>query len=351
MRKNISKKLQNKLLALILIVALLVTSSFSVYATSSADKIAQPYQVETFSVVSKNTVTGEVTTQEYDTSITTAQLNEGINVVSTPSYAGQLPASNDVEIADNNITPRYIVGFDDRERILNPSSSVPYRAICRIESYWDLDNNGVIDNVVKVGTGFLIGPSAVVTAGHCIYDVENNKWCKYAEVTFAQNGPDSAPYGIIRSTTIHTSSAWVQNGDWNQDWAVVEIQEEIGNTLGWFGKMWTNDSLNNTQITVTGYPGDLATDITDKFFNDIPNKGTYMWTCDGAITTSYSARLEYSADTFGGMSGGPVYNSSNQILAINTYETINVVNGVNVKINGGTRISEWLYNYLEQYRP
>lgn len=237
--------------------------------------------------------------------------------------------------------PNNIIGEDDRTRVTNPQGAFPYRAICRIVSYWDLDNDGVAEKT-SLGTGFLEGPSAVVTAGHCIYDTKRKLWCKYAKVIAAQNG-DSTPYGVVLSTTIHTSVAWMESGSADQDWAVVEIESAVGNKTGWLGKKWTSGSLNNTQIRLTGYPGDIATSLSDKGDATVSDKGRYMWTSSGKITNSLSARLEYDADSAAGMSGSPVYNASNQALAIHTYGSSSS--------NGGTRITEWLYNFLEQFRP
>lgn len=351
MKKRIFIKIKNALLILTLIATVLATSNLNTYAIVPPEDAMQTYQVETFTVVSKNTITGEVSSRECDTSITTTALNKGLATVSTPSYNGNLPYTDNIEITNSDTIPQHIIGDDNRQRISNPKNSFPYRAICRIISYWDENNDGVIDNTVSVGTGFLEGPSAVVTAGHCIYDAEKKMWCEYAEVIFAQDGPNSAPYGVMSSTTIHTSVAWTQSGDWNQDWAIVEIEEEIGYSTGWFGKLWTSGSLDNTQIRLTGYPGDIATSINDKNNNTVQHKGKYMWTCTGKITDSLSARLEYDADNTGGMSGGPVYNSGNQVLAINAYEVEYSSGSTTWRANGGTRITEWLYNLLEEFRP
>lgn len=210
-------------------------------------------------------------------------------------------------------------------------------------SYWDKNDDGVIDSGINVGTGFLEGPSAVVTAGHCISDVSINKWCEYAIVTLAQNGPADKPYGTLRSTVIHTSVAWTESGDWNQDWAVIELAEDIGYTTGWLGKMWSAGSLNGTAITVTGYPNDIATSLSDKNNTNVYGKGMYMWYCNGSITNSLSARLEYNADAVGGQSGAPVYKEGGVVVAIHTYS-------IGTSVSGGTRITEWLYNYLVQYQ-
>ena len=324
----------------------MATSTLSVYAATSPKDAPLPYQVEKFTVVSKNTITGEISSRECDTSATTLALNQGVTTMSTPAYKGSLP-STDITGINSEIAPQYIIGSDDRKRVFYPQDYHPYRTICRVVAYWDMDEDGIIDDTVTVGTGFLEGPNAVVTAGHCIYENEQKKWCEYAEVTVAQDGPNSTPFGVIRSTTINTSVAWIEDGDWNQDWAIVEIAEDIGYTVGWMGKLWTSGSLNDTPIILSGYPGDIATSLTDKYYDSIPYKGCYMWTSTGMIKNSLSARLEFDADMMGGMSGCPVYNLSNQALAINTYG-IEYSDG---PINGGTRITEWLYNLLEEYRP
>ena len=344
MKKMSSYK--HRIISIFLSISIMMLSSYScitALAVVAPEDAAPNYQIQTFLVASKNTLTGEVTTKEYDTSLTTAALNRGEMVMSTPAYTGAASMYEEQNLIDETISPNDVIGTDNRKRVTNPQGSFPYRAICRIVSYWDRDNDGKIDSKVGVGTGFLEGPSAVVTAGHCIYDAEKKMWCKYAEVTFAQNGPKSAPYGVVKSTTIHTSVAWTESGDANQDWAVVEIEKAIGNRTGWFGKMWTSGSLNDTQIRLTGYPGDIATKLEDKNDNSVQHKGTYMWTSTGKITASLAARLKYNADSEGGMSGCPVYNTSNQVLAIHAYS--------GSSSNSGTRITERLYNFLEDFRP
>ncbi|MBQ8823740.1 MAG: trypsin-like peptidase domain-containing protein [Ruminococcus sp.] len=273
--------------------------------------------VEQFIVASKDTNSGEITYKNFDTKLTTNARNNKVNELSTPAYQGSI--SQEEEISPNNV-----IGNDDRYRITH-TTDFPYRTICRIVTYWDKDNDGVIDNTMGIGTGFLEGPNAVVTAGHVIYDKNLNMWCEYAIITPAQDGAGSAPYGNTRSTIIHTSTAWIESGSADQDWGLIETQSDIGNQVGWLGKFWTSGSLDGTSVHVTGYPGD---------------KPQTMWRGNGSITKSESARLFYNCDTMGAESGAPVLNSSNQALAIHA-------NGGSY--NSGTRITEWLFNFLEQF--
>lgn len=323
------EKMCMKLMAVILTIVI-----FSVIVTpTTATAISQPdisdEEVEFFEVASYNTETGEVSYKTYDTSLTANAIKAGTVEFSSPSFAGTdfNEVFEETELDDCAGTYS-IIGADNRIRVSSPSSSFPERAICRIVTYWDRNNDGVIDNTVGIATGFLEGPSAVVSNGHVVYDHDLGKWCEYAEVTFAQNGANSAPYGTQTSTTIHTSVAWIENGDLGQDWSIIEVDDDIGNRTGWFGKMWTSGTLNGTSVKLTGYPGD---------------KPQTMWTSSGKINTTYNDRVQYDCDMVGGQSGSPVYNSDAQVLAINSVETSSY--------NQGVRITEWLYNFLEEFRP
>lgn len=59
-----------------------------VNAIPSMNDTSEEYHVEWFDVVSKNTLTGEITTETFDTSLTTAAKNSGVTMLSTPAYNG-----------------------------------------------------------------------------------------------------------------------------------------------------------------------------------------------------------------------------------------------------------------------
>ena len=296
-------------------------------AEVTLSKNVDNFEIETFTVASLNTKDGTVSYKNYDTSVTTAAKNAGITQLTTPaSYSFDTEEKTFIE---NASTSRNIIGSDNRIRINNPQNTFPYKAICQIITYWDTDEDGEIDDTVGVATGFLEGPSIVVTNGHVVYDDYNNLWCEYAEVIPARDGANSQPFGIIESTTIHTSTAWIEEGDFDHDWAVIELELPIGKQTGWLGKMWTNGTLNGTSVNLTGYPGD---------------KPDTMWCSPGHIVSTDSACVEHNCDTIKGSSGSPLYNSDHCAVAINSYS-------VDGGYNGAVRITEWLYNYLNSFNP
>jgi glutamyl endopeptidase len=89
----------------------------------------------------------------------------------------------------------------------------------------------------------------------------------------------------------------------------------------------------NKNSTVRGYPGDKT-------------YGT-MWTMKGAIQQVKKTRLFYLIDTFGGQSGSPHYGKWNDscnpcAFGIHSYGV-----GGNWSMNSSTRITEKVFNFLQ----
>lgn len=63
--------------------------------------------------------------------------------------------------------PLRIIGPDDRVKITN-TTNFPWSAMVRITKYFTEDKTGAC-------SGWMLGPSTVVTAGHCVYDYYGSK--------------------------------------------------------------------------------------------------------------------------------------------------------------------------------
>lgn len=264
-------------------------------------------------VFSKNIETDIVTRHEYSFPI--EESNSITSELSSEGYIGVLPSQTKTTLPNNINSPRQLIGNDTRYSITT-TNVFPYRAICRTATHWDSDGDGDIDTVTG-GTGFLIGPNIILTAGHVVYKSNRNGWCEYVEVFFPGNN-------AIIASSVYTNSGWTDDADINLDWGVIEINNNIGNTLGWFGKKVVTSSMVNSSVEVIGYPG-------DKDF------GT-MWGGTGKITSTTN-RIEHTVDTFEGQSGSPILNSSNQVLGVHCGGTTSKGYGVKMTTN--------LYNYLE----
>jgi hypothetical protein len=110
---------------------------------------------------------------------------------------------------------KIIFGTDNRFQVSGNPVGYPYRAVGRVLAC----RNGGCSQC----SGALIGPRAVLTAGHCVHSGgPNGNWLTaLSSVTFApaEACRDAAcssvvrPYGAITATGITTYTAWTQSGD------------------------------------------------------------------------------------------------------------------------------------------
>lgn len=196
--------------------------------------------------------------------------------------------------ASETILERSVIGTDERTKVTNTTTS-PYYAIAYLSI--TMEDGGTFR-----GTGFMISPNTMLTAGHCLKSSTSK--AKSVTVYPGRNGtskPITANMTKYYVDTKYTGS----EADW--DYGIIVLDSNIGNTTGWFGLHGTNgSSIGTTNITVTGYPGDLT--------------GYYMWTCGGTVSNITTNRFKHTADTAGGESGSPTYfyNSTygNQVVVI-----------------------------------
>ncbi len=199
------------------------------------------------------------------------------------------PQQNDGEAGDPlEAFAESVIGPDGRRQI-NQTTDYPARAIGQIEGSDDLAGNYIC-------SGWLIDPNTILTAGHCVYPpgtVPGNL-AETLEFFPGRNG-NTDPYGSCFGTTVFSPTLWTQSYNEYNDWAVVHLDCDIGDTVGWFGYFSRGGrlALRDLPARVQGYPG-------DKPF------GT-MWGMRNRILTSQKKMVFYSIDTFGGQSGSPVY--------------------------------------------
>ena len=113
-----------------------------------------------------------------------------------------------------------VIGDDDRKAVPDATQS-PWRHICalRIRTKTNKD---------YVGTGWLIGPRTIMTAGHCVYMHDHGGWAKSISVIPAMEG-QSQPYGVYKSTRFSAVDGWTVNRDSDFDYGVILLNEPVGN--------------------------------------------------------------------------------------------------------------------------
>lgn len=208
---------------------------------------------------------------------------------------------------------------------INPATSGQHRNTVYI-SYRKNGNN-------CRASGFMIGPAAVVTSGHVLYSGGN--YATNIVVTPAR-ADSSTPYGSAEYSGIVVNSDWVDDGNSNYDWGIIELETNIGDNVGWLGLETKLTSYNNQSIKINGYPGEVKGETKQT-----------MYRTSGTICSSKTYKLlSDDTNTIDGMSGGPLYYYSSDT----GYTAIGLVKGAENGKNSFIRFTRSLYNLLVSYR-
>jgi glutamyl endopeptidase len=224
-----------------------------------------------------------------------------------------------------------IIGPDDRVRVTN-NQNYPWRCIC---SLLITARTGM----QYIGTGWLVSPRLVLTAGHCVYMADEDGWPTQIEVIPGRNGT-VRPFGSAISRDFRSVTGWTQDNDSNYDYGAILLpaDKRYGEQLGWFGYAnRQDDHLRGITLNLAGYPGDGGKP---------PNQqdGT-QWFHSRGVKDVMDRQITYEIDTYGGQSGAPVWemtsNGSRYGVAIHTWGT--TIN------NGATRITSAVFDNIVRW--
>ena len=242
---------------------------------------------------------------------------------SSPSQIGyqntssqeRVPLFEDVTPADGlAIQARTILGTDDRQPVMN-TTVFPYSAVVFIVATYANGSS-------YVGSGTMISPDAVLTAGHVIFDPHLKQWPQTVTVYPAINGT-IAPFGHTTASKLLALAGWTENLSSKHDLGIIRLTEPLGVKTGWFGL--TSEIDPTQKLYTAGYP-------TDK-----PRQT--MWQTTGTIKSMTEANIYYDLDTYPGQSGSGVYNVNNQIMTVHAYSQ--------AKQNFGTRLAPSVLNWIQ----
>lgn len=226
------------------------------------------------------------------------------------------------------IGPSSVIGSDGRKKVTN-TTTYPYRANAFLEV--DFPSGG------GTCTGWFVGPRTLVTAGHCVYDVDFNEWADSIKVYPGRNG-NSTPYGSAYACFLWSVNGWVNSENTNYDYGAIILSpsDDLGNTVGWYGYFWTSDgnSLDEDLVRIYGYPGDKS-------------YGT-QWGMQNRIKQVATRKLFHNVDTAGGQSGSAVYETRSNGPYANSIHT----NGVygSSPYNRSTRITKDVFNNIKSWK-
>jgi V8-like Glu-specific endopeptidase len=178
--------------------------------------------------------------------------------------------------------------FGPLNQVMNPED-YPWRVNCKVFITFAGGN--------YVGSGVLISPLHVLTAGHVVHDiVHGGTWATAITVVPAyENG--AAPYETASAVQLHSWTGWTVDANWEWDMGIIDLGRPIGLFTGWHGYGYTTDDTYYTGNTFhnPGYPAAA------------PYNGQYMYYWYGPFDAAATHLLTVNSTAYGGQSGSGAY--------------------------------------------
>lgn len=209
-------------------------------------------------------------------------------------------------VPEDQKSDRKVIGTDDRQTITD-TFSYPFSAIALIEEQCPVGGEWY------TGTGFMVSPNTLMTAGHMLFCTEHN--CEFNNMQFYYGvQPDhSYSYMYDGAYDYYYSRKYLQTdstttSDWDFAYIVFK-DEDVGYTTGWLAtRTCTQEDFVNgtiTSIQPVGYRDDL------------------LKVGSGTVLGGDAKTIEYDADAVAGNSGGPVFaNGTDVVIGIHVAESV-----------------------------
>jgi glutamyl endopeptidase len=218
-----------------------------------------------------------------------------------------------------------VIGVDDRVRI-NPTTAYAWRCVCSL-------GITAANGSTWIGTGWLVAPRTVITAGHCVWMHNQGGRVASIRVMPGRNGSATeTPFKSCLATHVRTTVKWIDDKDSDRDYGCILLPQSFldYSSLGTFGYASLSD-LDDMTVNLSGYPGDKPT-------------GT-QWFHSRKIKNVESRRFYYDIDTAGGQSGAPVWrfkDNERHVVGIHT-------NGASTG-NSAVRITSAVFDNIKTWK-
>lgn len=225
----------------------------------------------------------------------------------------------------DQVMAEVVIGVDNRVKVQN-TTIFPWRAICSLRIQ-------AANGQRFIGTGWLISPRTVITAGHCVFLHDAGGWARSIEVIPGLNGT-ARPFGSHVGTSLRSTTGWTQGKNRNFDYGAIILPQghRPGAQTGTFGFAARDDAfLRAAALNLSGYPGDKG--------------GLTQWFHAQRAKSVSDRVITYDIDTAGGQSGAPVWVLQNGVRTAVGVHTNGASSG-----NSATRIVAPVFNNLQNWK-
>lgn len=214
-----------------------------------------------------------------------------------------------------------VIGSDDRI-IEFDTRRPPARQVCALEIEWPQSR--------EHGTGWMAGPSLVITCGHCVFRREEGGWPRRIMVT-AGLSEGLAPFGRVAATAFSAPDPWMNGAEKPFDIGAIHLDSPIGSRTGWFRMAAADDTpgLIGRDATIAGYPS----------FDGEHNRQLRE---SNRIVAVEGGRIYHTIDTDSGQSGAPIWIDAGGIatvVGVHAYEADQTPRSISAEANSGTLLT------------
>ena len=156
-------------------------------------------------------------------------------------------------VESDRVRAQAVLGSDERERITE-TSVYPFSTIAFLEL------EDAAGEVFGSCTGTFIGPDALLTAGHCLWDADFGDWgATHIRVVPAKDG-DFEPFGSQYASDWWVPDFYAVSGSSEWDWGVIKLPNDLLS----LDTGWLSVAVASTEVleapeffpAIVGYPGD-----------------------------------------------------------------------------------------------